>query len=164
MENIRIQDDLYTHVNQETLDKLVIPDDMPSIGGFATLATEIRELMMGEFAKMSKDGKYPNDYLKRACTLYAVAMNVEKKNADGIAPALKHLSVIERLDSVKRFNENLVQMVLQSLPLPFDFMVMADMKNTQQNLLYVAAPGVILPDATYYKPKMEKQKEALIGL
>ena len=70
MENIRIQDDLYTHVNQETLDKLVIPDDMPSIGGFATLATEIRELMMGEFAKMSKDGKYPNDYLKRACTLY----------------------------------------------------------------------------------------------
>ena len=33
MENIRIQDDLYTAVNQAKLDELVIPDDMPVPGG-----------------------------------------------------------------------------------------------------------------------------------
>ena len=38
MEDIRIQDNLYMHVNQETLDRLVIPDDRPSTGGFAELA------------------------------------------------------------------------------------------------------------------------------
>ena len=32
MEKVRIQDDLYTHVNQETLDQLVIPDDKPTAG------------------------------------------------------------------------------------------------------------------------------------
>ena len=38
MEAIRIQDDLYTFVNQKTLDELVIPDDKPYTGGFANLA------------------------------------------------------------------------------------------------------------------------------
>ena len=38
MEHIRIQDDLYTYVNKETLDSLVIPDDKPTAGGFAKLA------------------------------------------------------------------------------------------------------------------------------
>ena len=32
MENIRIQDDLYTYVNQAKLDELVIPDDLPVAG------------------------------------------------------------------------------------------------------------------------------------
>ena len=40
MENIRIQDDLYTYVNQAKLDELVIPEDMPGAGGFATLSTD----------------------------------------------------------------------------------------------------------------------------
>jgi len=36
MENkVRIQDDLFTFVNQEKIDSLVIPDDMPIAGGFA---------------------------------------------------------------------------------------------------------------------------------
>ena len=35
--NIRIQDDLFTYVNQEKIDQLVIPDDKPVAGGFAEL-------------------------------------------------------------------------------------------------------------------------------
>ena len=33
-DKVRIQDDLYTYVNQEKLAQLVIPDDQPSVGGF----------------------------------------------------------------------------------------------------------------------------------
>ena len=69
MEKVRIQDDLYTHVNQETLDQLVIPDDKPTAGGFAVLADGVEKLMMDEFNEMSASGNYPNDYLKRAVTL-----------------------------------------------------------------------------------------------
>ena len=52
MENIRIQDDLYTYVNQAKLDELVIPDDMPVAGGFASLSTDVEKLMIGEFNAM----------------------------------------------------------------------------------------------------------------
>jgi predicted metalloendopeptidase len=73
MENIRIQDDLYMFVNQETLDKLVIPDDKPTAGGFQELADGVEKIMMGEFETMAESKNYPNDYLKRACELYAIA-------------------------------------------------------------------------------------------
>ena len=43
MEKIRIQDDLFTYVNQETLDNLVIPDDKPSVGGFVTLSEDVEK-------------------------------------------------------------------------------------------------------------------------
>ena len=79
MKEIRIQDDLYTYVNQAKLDELVIPDDMPMTGGFATLATDVEKLMIGEFNAMCADGSYPNEYMARACTLYALAKDVKRK-------------------------------------------------------------------------------------
>ena len=80
MEQVRIQDDLYTYVNQEKLEELVIPEDMPFAGGFAALMTDVEKLMMGEFNAMCKDDTYPNDYLARACKLYMLAKDVKRKN------------------------------------------------------------------------------------
>ena len=40
-EKVRIQDDLYNYVNQEKLDQLVIPEDMPFAGGFADLDKDV---------------------------------------------------------------------------------------------------------------------------
>ena len=54
MENIRIQDDLYMHVNGETIENLVIPDDKPYAGGFAELSDGVEKIMMEEFASMSE--------------------------------------------------------------------------------------------------------------
>ena len=76
MEKVRIQDDLYTYVNQAKLEELVIPDDMPMAGGIAALNTDVEKLMIGEFNAMCKDKAYPNDYLARACTLFALAKDV----------------------------------------------------------------------------------------
>ena len=164
MENIRIQDDLYTFVNQEKLNELVIPDDAPSIGGFASLRNDVQDLMIKEFVSMSESNSYPNDHMRRACTLFKVASNVEKKNADGIAPALNYLSVLNRMDSIKTMNGMLDQLVLDRFPLPFSLSVMADMKDTTHNRLYIQGPSVILPDASYYKPKMKAQKDAVLGM
>ena len=56
MEKIRIQDDLYTYVNQAKLDELVIPEDMPVAGGFAALSQDVEKLMIGEFSAMCESG------------------------------------------------------------------------------------------------------------
>ena len=72
MENIRIQDDLYTYVNRETLDKLVIPDDKPFAGGFAELADGVEKIMMEEFKTMTENKSYPNIHLQRACELVKI--------------------------------------------------------------------------------------------
>ena len=164
MENIRIQDDLYNFVNQKTLDELVIPDDKPTAGGFAQLADGVEKIMMGEFEAMAENKSYPNDYLKRACELYAIAKNADKKAADGIAPALKNLSILNEINNLKDFSASYKTLMLSGIPTPIHIGVDTDMKNTKQHLVYLQGAGVILPDATYYRPEMAPQKEQLLGL
>lgn len=164
MEKIRIQDDLYLHVNREKIEQLVIPDDMPSIGGFATLSTDVEKLMMNEFEEMCGAENYENDYLKRACTLYKAAKNAEKKDADGITPAIKYFSVFKTMNSVKDFNKKLAELVKGKYPLPFYISVDADMKDTEHHCIGIQGPDVILPDASYYKPERAQQKDALLGM
>ncbi len=164
MEKIRIQDDLYTYVNQKTLDELVIPDDKPTAGGFAKLADGVEIIMMGELEAMAEGKSYPNDHLKRACELYAIAKDVDRKAQHGITPALKNLAILDEVKTIGDFSRLYKTLSLKGIPTPINISVDTDMKNTKQHLVYIQGAGVILPDATYYRPEMAAQKEQLIGL
>ncbi len=164
MENIRIQDDLYMYVNSETLDKLVIPDDKPCAGGFAKLGDEVEKIMMDEFKAMSDCSSYPDDYLKRACKLYEIAKNAEKKEKDGIAPALKVLAILDEIKSTEDFARLYSTLSLNGVPTPINVGVETDMKDTRRHLVYIQGPSVILPDASYYKPEMAAQKAQILGI
>ena len=164
MNKPRIQDDLYTYVNQEKLDQLVIPDDLPCIGGFQTLAKDVEELMINEFNEMTNNNNYPNEYLKNACTLFKIAKDVEKKDSFGIAPALNNLAVLDELKELKDFSKMYKTLMLKGISLPFKVMVETDMKNTKQHCVFIQGPSVILPDASYYKPEMEQQKQMILGI
>ena len=164
MENIRIQDDLYMYVNGETLDKLEIPEDKPYAGGFTELADGVEKIMMDEFATMSENKCYPNKHLERACTLYAIAKDADRKAKDGITPALKNLAVLDELKSVEDFSRLYKTLSLKGIPTPINIGADTDMKNTKQRLAYIQGPGVILPDASYYKPEMEAQKAQILGI
>ena len=164
MENIRIQDDLYNFVNSEALDKLVIPDDKPAAGGFSDLADGVEKTMMGEFETLAESKAYPNDYLRRACELYALAKDVDRKAKHGIAPALKVLSLIDEIKTVDDFSKLYKTLSLKYIPTPINIGVETDMKNTKQHLVYIQGASVILPDASYYKPEMAAQKEQILGI
>ncbi len=164
MENIRIQDDLYMFVNQEKLDKLEIPDDKPCAGGFNELADSVEKIMMDEFLEMTESASYPNDYLKRACLLYAIAKDEAAKAKHGIAPALKNLSVLDELKSTDDFSRLYKTLALKGIPTPVGIGVDTDMKNTKRHLVYIQGASVILPDASYYKPEMAAQKEQILGI
>ncbi len=164
MENIRIQDDLYNFVNSEALENLVIPDDKPTAGGFSELADSVEKTMMGEFEALAASKAYPNDYLKRACELYAIAKDVDRKAQHGAEPALKNLAILDEIKSADDFNRLYKSLSLSGIPLPINIGVDTDMKNTKQRLVYIQGAGVILPDASYYKPEMAAQREQLLGI
>lgn len=164
MEKVRIQDDLYTFVNQEKLEQLVIPDDQPSVGGFQTLATDLEKTMINEFRQMCEKESYPNDYLKNACTLFKIIKDVEKKERDGILPALNNLAILDQVDSLDSFSLMYKTLMLNKLPLPFKVMVDTDMKDTKKHCVCLQGPSVILPDASYYKEEMAQQKEMILGI
>ena len=162
MENIRIQDDLYTHVNQNTLNELVIPEDMPFAGGFATLLTDVEKLMIGEFNTMCEGKSYPNEHLARACTLYTLAKDVKRKKKHGIKPALKNLSILKKLGTVRSFNLRTKELMMKGIDLPINLMVEPNMKDTTHHCVMIQGPSVILPDVSYYKN--EQQRDAMLGM
>ena len=164
MEKIRIQDDLYTYVNQEKLNELVIPEDMPVAGGFAALNTDVEKLMIGEFNAMCADGSYPNEYLARACTLYALAKDVKRKKKHGIKPALKNLAILKKLSTLRGYNLHAKELILKGIAMPINIMVEPNMKDTIHHCVMIQGPSVILPDTSYYADGKEEQKEKLLNI
>ncbi len=164
MEKIRIQDDLYTYVNQAKLEELVIPDDMPVAGGFAALRDDVEKLMIGEFNAMCKEAAYPNDHLARACTLFALAKDVKRKKKHGMKPALKNLAILKKLSTLRGYNLHTKELLLKGIAMPISIAVEPNMKDTTHHCVMVQGPSVILPDASYYKEGKEQQKEQLLIL
>ena len=161
MEKIRIQDDLYTYVNQAKLEELVIPEDMPMAGGFATLQTDVEKLMIGELNAMCASGSYPNEHLAYACKLFALAKDVKRKKKHGIKPALKNLAVLKKLGTMRSLNLHTKELILKGIALPFNITVEPNMKDTAHYCVMFKGPGVILPDASYYK---SEQRDALLDM
>ena len=164
MDNIRIQDDLYTHVNQAKLNELVIPDDMPVTGSAMALMTGIEKLMIGEFNTMCESGSYPNDHMARACRLYALAKDVKRKKKHGIKPALKHLSVLKKVGTMRSFNLRAKELMLGGITMPISIAVEPNMTDTAHHCVMVSGPNVILPDASYYQEGKEQQRDQLLSL
>ena len=137
---------------------------MPMTGGFATLSTDVEKLMIGEFNAMCQSGAYPNEYLERACTLFLLAKDVKRKNKHGVKPALKHLSVLKKLGGLRSFNLRAKELLLRDIAMPLSIMVEPNMKDTTHHCVMIQGPGVILPDASYYKEGKEQQRDMLLGM
>lgn len=162
---IRVQDDLYLHVNKEWLDNAVIPDDKPCVGGFMDLDQDVEKILIEDLNKMA-DGKIacPDANVQKAVELFKLTKNTEKRNAEGVAPVMNRLHKIDSLRSINDFNGALLEFVSKRVNLPFSLAVETDFKDSLHHALLITGPSAILPDVTYYKPEMEQQKNALLGV
>ena len=160
---VRIQDDLFTFVNQEKIDSLVIPDDMPVAGGFAELRDGVEKILMDEFKALEKENDIKDPNLKKAVDLYSVAKNVKKRNSQGIKPIAKDLKFIAASNDFASFNRKLKTFVINGYPLPFNFWVDTDLKDSNKHALFLSGPQTILPDTTMYNPA-NPNKDMLLNM
>lgn len=162
---IRVQDDLYLHVNKKWMDKAVIPDDKPRIGGFSDLDESVEKQLMGDFNKFAS-GKMKCDdtNLKKAVELFRLAKDTQKRNKEGAEPVKDRLKKIQGLKNINDFNCSYKDFLISKISLPFDISVEVDYKDSLHHAVMLSGPATILPDTTYYKPEMEQQKTALIGV
>lgn len=162
-EKVRIQDDLYLHVNQETLDQLVIPDDKPTAGGFSLLADNVEKTLMADFEELNKSQQFPNANVEKAVKLYGLAKDAKRRNRNGIKPIQKHLDAIKSTTDVKMMNRRLKNFFLNGYPLPFNLGVEVSMENSNEYCLFLMGPSTILPDTTMYDPN-NPQKDMILNL
>lgn len=144
-----IKQDLYEAVNGEWIAQAKIPDDKPATGGFNDLADEIEKTLMADFKAMTTE--MPSD-TKLATTVrfYALAADFDRRAQEGGAPLKARLAQIEALTSYQDAQAHLVDWTLEGENLPVNLEIDADMKDTKHKALFAGAPGLILPDKTYY--------------
>ena len=148
---VRIQDDLYEAVNGEWLKTAVIPEDRPTTGGFSDLDQDVEKIMMADFAAFAA-GEKTSDIpeMKCAIALYRKVLDVERRNREGIAPALPLLQKLQGIRTVEELNDQAAELLIEGADLPIRMEVTADMADATKHAFIVVGPEIILPDTTYY--------------
>lgn len=151
-----LKDNLYLNVNGKWLETAEIPADRPSTGGFSDLRDEVEDKLQKDLAKFAQDQQDITDpYLKEAVKLYQLAHDYDRRNQDGINPALSKYKFYKNLKDLDDIKANIKQLVLDG-SFALTFWVSPNMKDTAHNLLYVGAPALFLPDKQYYGTPSEK--------
>ena len=159
---IRIQDDLYEAVNGEWLKTAVIPEDRPAAGGFVELDQNVEKLMMADFRALAEGSKTTDiPEMKYAVALYKKVLDSERRNREGIAPALPLLDKIRAIKTAEDLNAAAPELLPMEFDLPLRMGVEADMGDATRNAFVVLGPDIILPDTTYYAEDNESGKQLL---
>lgn len=161
-EKTRIQDDLYQAVNGEWLKTAVIPEDRPTTGGFSDLDQDVEKIMMADFRAFAEGGKTSDiPEMKYAVALYKKVLDTQRRNREGIAPALETLQKLQAIHTVEELNAAASALLLQGIALPIQMDVTADMADATKNAFIVLGPDIILPDTTYYAEDNSSGKQLL---
>lgn len=158
----RYQDDFYDAVNGEWAKTAVIPDDKPRTGGFTDLADEIEKLMLDTTDGWLAGKNLPEDsILANFVKLHKMTADYDKREEVGVGPVLPLIEEYKVLGSFAEYAARIADYEMAGKPSVFPFGVAPDFMNAQLNVLWAEAPGIILPDTTYYAEDNEKGKELL---
>jgi putative endopeptidase len=162
MNKEQIKQDFYQAVNEEWLEKAVIPSDQPAMSAFLELHLGIEKTLM-ELAKEweQNDGDLPAN-LKKFVQLYRMTKDFDKRAELGTKPFEPILKRIQDLKNLKDLEEHFETFSLESIDMPFGFRVTQDFMNSNNQILYFGASDLFLPDTGYYKD--EAKKAQLMGL
>lgn len=143
---VRIQDDLYRHVNGTWLKTAVIPADRSSDGAFITLRdlSEKRVRAIIESATGSSEATKISD-------LYTSFMAADAIEAKGYSPILKDLAMCDSIETLKDFISTMSWLEARGLGGVFGSFIYADQMDASTNILYLAQGGISLPDESYYR-------------
>lgn len=146
-----VKDDLYDAVNAHWAKTATIPKDKSTTGGFTDLVTGVDRILMRDLYKMStKKLKIPDVRMAQAVTLYKVAKNIYPRTRLKGKSLKRMMAAVDEIKSYEDYQKQWTRWILIGLPSPVDFDIDADMKNAKVNALFAGAPGLILPDKTYY--------------
>lgn len=158
--SIRPQDDFYNYVNGSWMKTAQIPSDKSTWGSFNKLAEDTDNNSMSILNSLLKEKFEAGTEGKKIQDLYATYMNMEKRNADGIAPIMADLAKIDAIKTVADLQKYLVAATPNGENPFYSWWVDADMKNSKMNAIYLGDASLGL-GRDYYQKVNEKNTETL---
>jgi putative endopeptidase len=146
---VRIQDDLFRHVNGGWLATAKIPDDQRWTGAFITLRDAAEEAVRDIITGLSADDPATDD--GRIATLYASFMDTETTDAAGsepIQPLLAEVTAVADTGDLVRLLGRFARLGVDGL---FGFDADADPGDPQRMIMFAGQSGLGLPDEAFYR-------------
>lgn len=163
----QIKDDLYEAVNADWVKQAKIPADKPATGGFVELEDGVEKHLMADLdafvAGKEQDKRPQTEQFSEMLKLYQLAGDFKRRDEEGTKPSREGVDRIQKLQSYQDYQNGWKDTILRGETSPVDFDIDADMKHATTYALFASAPGLILPDKTYYA-KDNQQGPALLKI
>ncbi|MBW8362864.1 MAG: M13 family metallopeptidase [Kaistella sp.] len=159
-QSVRPQDDFYSFVSGSWMKTAKIPADKSTWGSFNKLAEDTDNNSMTILNSLLNDQFADGSEGKKIQDLYATYMNMEKRNADGIAPIQSDLTKIDGIKSVGDLQNYLVEATKNGENPFYSWGIDADLKDSKMNAVYLGSANLGL-GRDYYQKVNPKNTETL---
>jgi putative endopeptidase len=147
--DIRIQDDLFRHVNGIWLNTTEIPDDKPTTGAFIDLRDRAEEAVR-EIITGIEPGE-PGSEAAKIADLYASFMDETAIESLGAEPLKPLLARVDAISGPQDFMTMLGGFARQAVAGLIDFGAESDPGDPTRYVISVGQGGIGLPDEAYYR-------------
>ncbi|WP_280435401.1 M13 family metallopeptidase [Nocardia carnea] len=145
---VRVQDDLFTHVNGAWLAGYEIPADRAVDGAFRTLydraELDVQEIIRNAAGEPGSDAR-------KIADLYASFMDTETVEAAGLTPVAEELRALANTTDRGEFAALIGRLQRTGVSGAVAVYVDTDDKNSQRYLVNATQSGIGLPDESYYR-------------
>jgi len=147
--DIRVQDDLFRHVNGPWLRTAEIPADKATAGAFVTLFDEA-ELKVRTIIETCRD-EATSDEERKIGDLYASFMDEERVEALGASPLADDLARIDEVTDVAGLVRVLGSLERAGVGGLFGLYIAPDRGQPDRYITHLSQSGIGLPDESYYR-------------
>ena len=132
------------------LDANPLPDDFPSYGTYDELAElnrrQLKDLIDGVIAQENT----PGSDAARIADLYNLVMDVDRRNADGLAPIRPYMERISSIGNRQELIDAMLELDPYGVTGYFDVGIGPDLKDSKNNIVGLSQGGLTLGDKEYY--------------
>ncbi|QIS07034.1 peptidase M13 [Nocardia brasiliensis] len=150
-QGVRVQDDLFAHVNGKWLDDYEIPADRAVDGAFRTLYDQAERDVQAIIERASAAAAEPGSDARKIGDLFTSFMDTETVAAAGLAPISAELAAINDVADRGAFAALLGRLQRTGVGGAVGCYVDTDDKNSARYLMHLTQSGLGLPDESYYR-------------
>ncbi|MBA3528386.1 MAG: peptidase M13 [Propionibacteriaceae bacterium] len=147
--DIRIQDDLFRHVNGTWLKQTEIPEDKPMTGAFVELRDHAEAAVRDIIT--SVDASHPDSHEAKIADLYASFMDEQTIEAAGATPLSPPMGRIDAAGTPGAFMRLMGAFARRAVAGLVAFETEPDPGDPTRYVIFVGQSGLGLPDEEYYR-------------
>jgi predicted metalloendopeptidase len=158
--SVRIQDDLFEHVNGTWLRTTDIPADKSNYGTFGKLA-DLSQLRVRKLIEVAAEQEHPAGSLQQKVgDFYRSFMDSETIESLGAKPIRPMLDDIDRMSTSADVWKHFGYMSSHNIDSPVGVYVSQDAKDSNTYICHIIQSGLTLPDRDYYLKEDESSIDA----